>query len=719
MTEYLSGESLAARLNRGPLPIRKVIEYASQIAAGLAAAHENGVVHRDLKPANIYLTTDGRVKILDFGVAKLKGNPALAVDLDAATQKALTAPGIIMGSVGYMSPEQVRAENADHRSDIFSFGIVLYEMLSGKCAFRKDTWVESLNAILNEDPPDLTEVNDAVPPQLGSLVARCLEKRPDSRFQSANDLAFALDILSSSRVEYGPVTAKSARRRLSLIVRQHPVWTVASAILILALALLLYAFRIHPASVVKTSSLKSIAVLPLRSVGGDPSDDFLGLGVADAIITKVSQVADLTVRPTSAVRKYASVDSDALEAARQLQVDAVLDGTVQRSGNRLRVSFNLLRVSDGASLWAEAFDQNFTDIFAMQDKVAQQVAERLQRRLSNRDQERLARRETVSAVAYEYLLRGNYSFDKREFVATPDLEMAIAMFKKAIELDPNYALAYARLAYGFTWKALFTDIENPQWIELARDNLRRAESLNPNLVEISSVRFEIFWSRYERFNIPAAIRELRRGQEIDPNFGHENLGTILQHMGFEASRTELRRAMEIDPTSESIKGFLVQAHYQLGDYDEAIAANEKAFGDRGPAFALIRKQRFAEATESVNERLAKEPNDLRAQSTRIVLLTLAGKFREVEAMIPALDEKARDSRAYHHLTYDFACAYALEGKVREAVEWLSRTVEYGMPNYPLFDSDPLLARIRREPKFIEFMKNFKPRWDDLKREFGG
>ncbi len=741
--EYVPGQALGDKPDGATLPVSEIINLAAQIADALDAAHAAGIVHRDLKPQNVMLTARGQVKVLDFGLAKLTTNAQS--DSSQLVTQPKTAPGTVFGTVPYMSPEQALGQATDCRTDIFSFGVVLYELVTGRRPFNGNTDSEVIDAIAHAQPEAMARFNYNSPPELERITRKCLEKDPARRYQAAGELLVDLsnlqrdhaaketsprdlearetllhsgnsaalaETISVANVARGasPTVSRSVKSRALIIA------AVLGAVLIVsALVYVWRTSRVAPAST--QANIKSLAVLPLKSLRKDAGDDYLGLGIADTIITKVSQVGDLTVRPTSAVRKYATQEVDALEAARQLQVDAVLDGTVQRDGDHLRVSVNLLRAADGTSLWAEQFDQSFTDIFAMQDEAARQVVARLQRRISAAAQSRLNRRDTTNAEAYEYLLRGNYNFDKRELVPTPELETAVAMFKQAVELDPTYALAHARLAYCYTWKALFTDIENPQWIELAREELRKAEALDPDLVELSIVRSEILFSRYEGFNMPAAIRELRRAQQIDPNAGHENL-SLLDHAGLgDAALRELQRALEIDPTSESVKGRLVESYSLVGQYDESIAADEKFFHERGPSFALLRKNRAGEAAEVIKERLAKAPNDLRAQSAQVVLLALAGKFREADALIPALSERARNSRSYHHVTYDFACAYALAGKPRETVEWLRRTVEYGMPDYTLFDSDPLLERARHDPEFIQFMQDFKPRWDDLKREF--
>ena len=750
-TEFIDGHTLRERLRTG-IELDEALEFAIQIASALVAAHRVKIVHRDIKPENIMIRKDdGLVKVLDFGLAKMSEPPASAggsIDKEADTHLRNTAPGIVMGTVAYMSPEQARGETVDERTDIWSLGVVLYEMVAGCSPFVAGTSNEIISAILSKQPPaPLTRHSPRVPERLEEIVEKALAKNKEERYQNSKDLLIDLKRLqqtlqlkaaserntSLDRIVAGsadgqvtvarPETtaahtpaASSAEYIVNQVKSHKPLALISLTLLFLILATaFLYIWRTRQTAR-SQAEIKSLAVLPLKSL--DANDNYLGLGIADAVIRRISQTGELTVRPTSAVRHYLTEETDALTAARLLNVDAVLEGSVQRASDRLRVSVNLLRSSDGASLWAEKFDIQAIDIFTIQDTVAQEVATRLRLQLDPAQQARLRKRSTVNAEAYEYFLKGNYSFDKRELVATADLEVAEAMFKKAVEIDPQYALAHARLAYCYAWKALFTDVENPSWIEQARKEIKRAEALDPELPQISEVRYEITWSKYGDFDISAAVRELRRGQQFDPNSGHQPLAVLAYHLGFEdIALKELQRAMEIDPTSENIKGNLVEARELLGQYDEAINAEKKFFNELGPALALIWANRLNDAETVISQTLAKEPNNLRAQSARVRLLALQGKFNEAEALMPAIAAKAINTRSYHHVTYDFACAYALAGKVREAVEWLRKTVEYGMPNYPLFERDPHLDRIRRDAAFIQFMQEFRLRWEEYTRAF--
>jgi TolB-like protein len=471
------------------------------------------------------------------------------------------------------------------------------------------------------------------------------------------------------------------------------------------------------------TEIKSLAVLPLKSLNREASDDYLGLGIADTIITKVSQVGGLTVRPTSAVSNYADQEIDSLEAARQLQVDAVLDGTFLHAGDRLRVSVNLLRVRDGTSLWAESFDMSFTDIFAIQDEVSKEVAARLRHKLSPAEQARLAKRRTANPEAYSYYTKAMYHFSKRVFSGDPQQEetqAAVDLLKKAIELDPNYALAHAQLGYAYAWIADFKEAA-PGLIASAKEELRVAERLDPQLAEVHVARSFIAFSHYEDWQFEEAIREARLAKQLDPAIHNHVLAAIYYHVGFEEQATkEFELALEQDPTSDVVKLAYVTWLRNFARPDEWLALNQRLF-NRGPDVRYyLEKRMLKEAAPLIEEEYVKNPDDPEPRRDKALLLALQGKHREAQAAVPQIMERVRrrKGKGFHHLTYDFARIYALGGKAEEALKWLRTTVEEGFPCYTLFARDPFLDPIRKDPAFIQFMTEIKTRWEGYRREFG-
>ncbi|MET0165496.1 MAG: serine/threonine-protein kinase, partial [Vicinamibacterales bacterium] len=397
VTEFIDGGTLADWVQSAPRSRREILELLSGVADGLAAAHDAGILHRDIKPHNILVMRSGYAKLADFGLARLTTDADVSAE-SVTTTHLRTEPGLVVGTVGYMSPEQVSGQRLDARSDIFSFGIVLYELLTGHRPFQGPSAVAVMHAIASEPAPALPR---DVPDGLRAVVEKALEKDPARRYQTMRDLAADLRRVMHPTTTAG-VAALTPQRRWRLV-------GIASAPTFAIIVWLVVATGGLPGSR-RDDTVQSLAVLPLKPLHQQGDDGQLGLGLADTIIMRLGQIDGITVRPTSAVRQYATPETNALEAARTLTVDAVLDGSIQRSADRLRVSMALMRVSDGSTLWTQTFDTAFADIFAVEDEIANQVMAQLRPRLSEADRQRLARHFTASPEAYEYYLKGVATF---------------------------------------------------------------------------------------------------------------------------------------------------------------------------------------------------------------------------------------------------------------------------------------------------------------------
>ncbi|MEP6570383.1 MAG: protein kinase [Acidobacteriota bacterium] len=741
-TEFIDGDTLREYLKRtGKMKASDTLAVAAQVASALAAAHEAGIVHRDIKPENIMLRADGYVKVLDFGLAKLTERETILADAEALTRPLVqTAPGVIMGTVYYMSPEQARGLETDARTDIWSLGVVLYEMVAGRAPFAGETVTDMLVAIVEREPPPLKNLtSEQIPAELDWIITKTLRKNPDERYQTSKEFLADLQRLrqkleieshlqrsappeasveaATANIVEHPAAKHTGQFRRILSTRRTAIY--AAGLITLMLSALAYVWYWRQTSFMPQSEIKSLAVLPLKSL--DAGENYLGLGIADAVIRRLNQTGQLIVRPTSTVRRYLDEETDALTAARQLNADAVLEGSVQRADDRLRVSVNLLRTGDGASLWTDNFDMKMTDIFTIQDTVAQQVAARLRLHLDPSQQARFTKRYTSNPIAYEFYVKGVYSFDQRGFgdKAKPQAEATIELFKKAIEVDPNYALAHAQLAYVYAWTAQFIEPTEPVWVERAKEEINRAQALDPQLAEIHVARHYILRSAYEGWQIEAAIRELLLAQQLTPNAGNDQLGILYLHLGLEdLSDRELQRALDIDPTSEYVKNAIINSYVNSNRYDEWLAAQQKFFNGKPDAWYLMGKGRLDDVQTLIEQALAKEPDNPSVHRLKAILLALRGDFRAAEAEIPfLLSKRSVKDFAYHHLTYDIACVYALAGKSDEAVKWLRETAKTGFPCYPLFERDPYLNRIRKAPEFVEFMEEIKAQFDKYKREF--
>lgn len=738
VTEFIGGLTLRDWLRNRKLAVWEAVDVAIQVAAALSAAHGAGIVHRDIKPENIMVRDDGLVKVLDFGIAKY--HPA------DKSQKPLveTNVGEIIGTAAYMSPEQARGVEIDAQTDIWSLGVVLYEMLAGKLPFEGDTRSDRIAAILERDPAPISKFAGQIPLELQQIVDRAISKTKKERYAEISEMSrdlYALGEATSDRSS-NPImhairrpaeaageaevteklqsqTTSSAEYIIGEIKqRKRGALAILAILLISAIGLGSWFFSDRPGST-NTGEIRSLAVLPFKPL--DASENHLGLGIADALIRRISQTGKLIVRPTSAVRRYLDEETDALSAARQLEVDAVIEGAVQRTDDNLRVSINLLRTSDGASLWADQFDLRASDIFTIQDTMAQQVASHLQLRLDPALQAR--QRHSPSPLAYEYYLKGVYSFDQRGWVSAtkPQMETTVNFLRKAIETDPNYALAHAQLAYAYAWTALFVEPTEPSWAERANEQINRAQSLDSQLAETYLARSLLLWSAYGKFQNEGAILELLAAQKLNPNVGHAELAFLYAHMGLaDPAERAQQRALDIDPTSEFLKDQTLIVRYTGGRIDEWFAAHQELRPGRPPAiWYLLGKGRLEEAEKRIEEMSATEAAEIwDLARTKALLAALKGNFSAAEALIPdILSENPRTKLTYHHAAYDIACVYALQGKSSEAVKWLREAAATGYPCYPLFESDAYLKQIRQTPEFRQFMEEMKILFERYKTEF--
>ena len=523
--------------------------------------------------------------------------------------------------------------------------------------------------------------------------------------------------ITIEEAESEPATPLLPVRKRSWL-QSHTALAVA-ALLVLALGgLILWQVRRNQ---LKTSvgEIKTLAVLPFRSQIPESQNDYLGLGIANEIITKMSQTGALNVRPTSAVRKYTNQEVDALQAARELQADAVLDGTYLRVGNQLRITVNLLRVSDGASLWAEKFDQQFTDIFAIQDRVSQQVTQRLWLRLNPTEQERLTKRYTSNPMAYSYYAKGMYHFYNigPAVSSRSDSDLAVDLFKKAIELDPQYALAHAQLGYTYTKIAVFQE-DNPALIEQAKLELGIAERIDPQLAEVHLARFFIAFSQYEGWAVDKAMHELRFAQQLDPNVGHAQLLDLYSHIGLEEETEKaLEQALRIDPNNEEAKNVYINALLISARPDEALEASRRFFNREPDVRYLVEKRMVEEAEAQAEEEYKRDPDAVWKFVYQFLVKALKGKHDEAQAGIPLILARERRYRAYHHDAYNIARIYALGGKSEDALKWLRTTAAEGFPHYPLLARDAFLDPIRNDPSFKQFLEQMKERWQGYRRQF--
>ena len=702
--ELIDGETLRKRLLAGPLPMASLLAIGSQAADGLAAAHESGIVHRDLKPENVMIRKDGLVKILDFGLAK--SVPAAAPPPDATqtpTQTSLTEPGVVLGTVGYMSPEQAIGKPADLHSDQFSLGSILYEMASGHRAFQRGTAVETLSAILRDEPPPIGGSRPDVPEPLRWIIERCLAKEPGQRYASTRDLARDLARLRERPGEASAATAAVRRKPLALALA-----SVALVAGIVAVGLLVSRGRTRPAGPAAESS---IAILPFQNVGERKDDEYFSDGMTDSLITGLARVPGLLVIARHSAFQYKNRTADVRDVGKALGVRYVLEGSVQRAGDSVRVNARLVDSGTGYHLWAAKYDRPMKDIFAVQDDISRHIIGSLKLALSPKLAGTPAP-PTQNLEAYDAYLRGVHrlrQMDQREHAN------AIPLFEQAVALDPDFAIAHAALARAYISKFFNLD-PDPRWKAKAEAEIERALALDPNLADAYVARGDLAWTLANGFPHEEAVRDFRKALEINPNLAEARraLGRVYMHLGlFDEAHEEWEAALRPDPRDMWVLYRKAGLYLFDGQPERALEELRKypeLENTQDVVLALLWLGRDAEAAQ-VMEKLLKDPPETEVHATRAVLLARMGDARGAEQAIDSSIRLGKGLGHFHHAEYDIACAYAVLGRNEESLRWLRRTAADGFPCYPLFEKDPLLARLRSDRDFQTFLGEMKAGWE--------
>jgi eukaryotic-like serine/threonine-protein kinase len=701
--EYVTGTSLAQRLEGGALPEREIVSIATQIAQALDEAHDHGVIHRDLKPGNILLTAKGRVKVLDFGLARFLRS---SDDLEAT--ESITQTHTLTGTLPYMAPEQLQGEVADARSDIHAAGAVLFEMATGQRAFREELSSRLIDAILNHPPISPRAVNRKVSTELERIILKCLEKDRENRYQSARELEVDLRRLTAGSITASVYPAKATNRsslRKALIAGLGAVLLVA----------ILVGFNVGGSrdrllGRVHSPQIRSLAVLPLENLSRDPDQEYFADGMTDAIITDLAKVGALRVISRTSVMRYKRSQKSVPEIAKELNVEAVMEGSIERSGDRVRISAQLIQAATDQHMWAEAYDRDLHDVLRVQEEIARSIAQEVQIQLTPQEQALLTKARPVDPEAYELYLKGRYFWNKRTRESN---DKAIALFQQAIARDPAYPSPYSGLADCYILFAISFDVGSlspTEAIPQAKAAAEKAVQLDDTLADghnslaYTKLLYDWDWAGSEA--------EFKRALQLNPGYAnahHWYAHLLLASGRQEEALAESRRALDLDQLSPILQVHLGWHYIYTREYDRALDQLRKAL-ELDPNYSLAhwylgwvyeQQGKYAEALQALRKAQDFLPSNSALVADIGHVYAMSGNTRAAMKVLAQLDESSK--RTYVN-PFEVSLIYLALGRRHEALQWLERAYRERSDLLIYLNADPRLDSIRSDPQFVDLAR---------------